>query len=479
MEIVVGQELERQENTSRTFREALTFDDVLLVPKRSSVASRMDVDLSTRITRNIELNIPIVSMDMSTVTESAMAICMAQQGGIGIIHRFLSIEREVAEIKRVKRSENTVIEKPFTIKPTDTIERAVAEMEKHGVSGLVVIDESGKLVGMLTSRDLMFETGGKLVSEVMTTDPVVGKAGAIIEDLIELMRKNKVEKVPLVDENNVLKGLVTARDVLKKRAYPNACRDPKGRLRVGACIGIRGDYKERTAALLEAEADLIAIDVAHGHLERTLEVTRELKKEFGCELLVGNVATSQGTRDLIEAGADGVDVGVGNGSICITRLIAGTGVPQLTALMDCAAEAKKHEVPLVADGGMSKPGDLVKALAAGASCGKFGMLFAGTDEAPGRIVMRNNKRYKLFYGMASWTAQQGLAEPERTPEGVESMAPYKGSVKEIIANLLGGLRSGMSYSNGHNIAELQRNAEFIRITNAGLKESHAHDVEAI
>ncbi len=266
---------------------------------------------------------------------------------------------------------------------------------------------------------------------------------------------------------------------MKKRSYPNACRDAKGRLVVGACVGINWDYKERTAALLEAGADLIAIDVAHGHLEKTLAVTRELKKEFGCELLVGNVATKQGTRDLIEAGADGIDVGIGNGAICITRIVAGTGVPQITALMNCAEEAHKREVPVAADGGMKTPGDLVKAIAAGASCGKFGMMFAGTAESPGRVIFRNGKRYKLYYGMASWTAQQGLKEPERTAEGVESMVPYKGPVKNILAELLGGLRSGMSYSNARTIPELWKNAEFVKITSSGLKESHAHDVEVI
>ncbi len=480
MEVVVGQELTRQENSGiKKFREALTFDDVLLVPKRSSVASRMDVSLATKLTNNISLNIPLISANMSTVTESAMAICLAQEGGFGIIHRNLSIEREVQEVYKVKRSENTIIEKPFTILATDTIERAVAEMEKHGVSGLVVVDDSGKLVGMLTGRDLMFETGGKLVSDVMTSDPVVGKYGQEIEELIELMRLNKVEKIPLVDENNVLKALVTARDVLKKKKYPNACRDSRGRLRVGASIGIRGDYKKRAAAVLDAEPDAIAVDVAHGHMERVIEIVSWLKKTYGCEVIAGNVATSHGTRDLIAAGADVIKTGVGGGSICITRTVAGTGVPQLTAIMNCAEEAAKHNIPIIADGGIKTPGDIVKALAAGASTVMCGNLFSGTDESPGRVIFRNGKRFKMYHGMASWTALQGLKDSDRTPEGVESMVNYKGSAKEIISNLLGGLRSGMSYSNAHTLQELQRNAEFVRITNAGLRESHAHDVEVI
>ncbi len=461
------------------FREALTFEDVLLVPKRSSVASRMDVNLSTKLTRNIDINIPLISANMSTVTESAMAIALAQEGGFGIIHRYLSIEREAQEVQKVKRSENTVIEKPFTINPGDTIERAVAEMEKHGVSGLVVTNEENKLVGILTRRDLMFETGGKLVSEVMTRDPVTTNAESPQEDIIEIMKKNKVEKVPLVDENGTLKGLVTARDVLKKRKYPNASRDEKGRLRVGASIGIREDYEERTKALLEAEADVITVDVAHGHMEKVLEVVSWLKKEYGCEVIAGNVATRGGTRDLIAAGADAVKQGVGGGSICTTRIVAGTGVPQITAIMDCVEEGRKAEVPIIADQGIHSPGDLVKALAAGASSAMLGMAFAGTDEAPGRVIFRNGKRFKMYHGMASWTAMQGLKDSERTPEGVESTVAYKGSVREVIANMLGGLRSGMSYSNAHTIAELQQNAEFIKITSAGLKESHAHDVEVI
>lgn len=459
--------------------EAFTFDDVLLVPQRSTIASRMDVDLATRISRNIEISIPIVPANMSSVTESAMAIAIAQEGGFGIIQRNLPIQREVHEIEKVKRSENTIIERPFTVRPDDTIERAMAIREEHKVSGLVVVNQNQKVVGMLTNRDLTFETGGKMVSNVMTRDFVSAPFGSTSEEQIEIMRKNKVEKLPLIDTQGTLRGLVTARDVLRKQHYPNACRDKKGRLRCGASIGIRGDYAERTKALIDAEVDAIVVDVAHGHMERVLEVVQWLKKEYGCEVIAGNVATAAGVRDLITAGADSVKVGVGGGSICLTRIVAGTGVPNFSAILECASEAHKSEVPLIADGGMRTSGDLVKALAAGASCGMFGQMFGGTDESPGRIVSRNGKRYKMYHGMASWTALQGLKESERTPEGVESMVPYRGSAKEIIAHLIGGLRSGMSYSNAHTIKELWQNAQFVRITNAGLRESNSHDVDVI
>ncbi|MFH0713440.1 MAG: IMP dehydrogenase [Candidatus Micrarchaeota archaeon] len=459
--------------------EAFTFDDVLLVPQRSTIASRMDVDTSTHLTKTIELEVPLVSANMDSVTESAMAIALAQEGGFGIIHRNLTIQREVQEIEKVKRSENTIIERPFTVRPDDTIERAMAIREEHKVSGLVVVDEKRKVVGMLTNRDLTFETGGKMVSDVMTRDFVSAPYGSTSEEQIEIMRKNKVEKLPLIDTQGVLRGLVTARDVLRKQHYPNANRDKKGRLRCGASIGIRGDYKERTEAIMAAEPDVIAVDVAHGHMEHVAEIVTWLKKEYGCEVIAGNVATAGGARDLIAAGADCIKVGVGPGSICTTRLVAGTGVPQLTAVLNCASEAHKSEVPVIADGGMRTSGDLVKALAAGASCGMFGQMFGGTDESPGRIVSRNGKRYKMYHGMASWTALQGLKDSDRIPEGVESMVPYRGSAKEIIAHLIGGLRSGMSYSNAHTIKELWQNAQFVRITNAGLRESHSHDVDVI
>ncbi len=476
MEILVEQSISKEKNH---LREMLTYDDVLLLPKRSSVASRMDVNLATKLTQNIELNIPLISANMSTVTESAMAIALAQEGGFGIIHRNMSIEREVEEVEKVKRSENTIIEKPFTITANETIEKAMAVIEKHKVSGLVVVNEYKQVTGILTNRDLLFETGGKFVADVMTRNVVTAHFSSTSAEQIELMKKHKIEKIPLVDENNVLKGLVTARDILKKKKHPNACRDAKGRLRVGAAIGIRGDYQERTTALMHAETDVIAVDVAHGHMERVLEIVKWLKTNYDCEVIAGNVATREGTRDLIEAGADAVKAGVGPGSICTTRINAGTGVPQLTAVMDCAEEAKKFEVPVIADGGIKTPGDAVKALAAGANTCMLGNLFAGTDESPGRIIFRNGKRFKMYHGMSSWTALQGLKESDRTPEGVESMVPYKGSVREVMANLLGGIRSGMSYSNAHTIPELYQNAEFIKITNSGLRESLPHDVEVI
>ncbi len=472
-------EVEKAIVGQRVISEALTFDDVLLVPKRSSVASRMDVDLSTKLSRNIELKIPIVPANMSSVTESAMAIAIAQEGGFGIIHRNLPIQWQTEEVRKVKRSEHTIIEKPYTTVPDNTIERAVATMQEHNVSSLVVVDDGGKLVGILTNRDLFFETSGKLVSEVMTADPVTAHYTSTSAEQLEIMKRHKVEKIPLVDKDGFLKGLVTARDVLKKKHYPHASRDSKGRLRVGASIGIRGDYAERTKALLDVKADAIVVDVAHGHMERALDVVKWVKTNYACEVIAGNVATREGTRDLIAAGADAIKCGVGPGSICTTRLVSGTGVPQLTAVMNCAEEAQKAEVPLIADGGMKTPGDFVKALATGASTGMFGQMFAGTDEAPGRIIFRNDKRYKLYHGMASWTTLQGLKDSDRTPEGVESMVPYRGSLKEILSNLLGGLRSGMSYSNAHTIQELWRNAEFVRITNSGLLESHAHDVDVI
>jgi IMP dehydrogenase len=473
-------------------RDALAFDDVLLVPKRSPIRSRRDVDLSTRLSRNIKLNIPIVSANMDSVTESAMAISMAHNGGIGIIHRFMPVERQVEEVLKVKRAESVIIEEPYTIWPSATMADAKRLMQEKGVTGLLVVDPNKKLLGILTARDLLFEENDlSRVSELMTPMKSLHTAGAdtSIEEARQLLRKYKLEKLPLVDEEGHLRGLITSKDMVTLAERPQARKDAKGQLVVGAAVGIREGYIERARALVDAGVDVLVVDVAHGHSDRVLNVVRKLKKELSqVDVIAGNVATSEGTKDLIDAGADAIKVGIGSGSICITRIVTGAGVPQLTAVLECAEAARKSDIPIIADGGIRNSGDITKALAAGASSVMIGSMLAGTEESPGVTVMRNGRKYKIHRGMASVGAsmKRGTEEAEDeaalleyVAEGIEAFVPYRGTSHEILAQLAGGIRSGLSYCGARTLAELRQNASFVRLTSAALKESYPHDVESI
>lgn len=475
------------------FREGLTFDDVLLVPKRSPIVSRSQTDLRTRLSRNISLNIPLISANMDTVTESQMAIAVAREGGIGIIHRFMTIEDQVDEVLKVKRSESVVIEQPYAVKPETTVAELYKLMAEYGVSGLLVEDQ-GKLAGIITRRDITFEKNAKRkVSDLMTKEVITAKAGTTIEQAKEILHKHRIEKLPLVDAKGRIAGLITSKDILKMDQYPHSAKDKKGRLLVGAAVGVKGDYLERTEALLEAGADTIVVDIAHGHSENAINTVHMIKKAFpDCDLIAGNVATGEGARDLIKAGVDAVKVGVGSGSICITRVVTGSGVPQLTAVIDAVKAAKEYGIPVISDGGIRTSGDLTKALAAGASSAMIGSMFGGTDESPGKTLVKNGKKYKMYRGMASYMASLGRKYREEgpqvvdgddlndyVPEGVEAMVPYKGSVVEILRQLVGGLRSGLSYCGARTIPEMQKNAEFVRITGAGFIESQPHDVDVM
>ena len=473
-------------------RDALTFDDVLLVPKRSPVRSRKDVDLSTRLSRNIKLNIPIVSANMDSVTESDMAISLAHNGGIGIIHRFMPVERQVEEVLKVKRAESVIIEQPYTIWPSATMADAKRLMQEKGVNGLLVVDANKKLLGILTARDLLFEDNDlSIVSELMTPMKSLhtAAADASIEEARQMLRKHKLEKLPLIDEEGRLRGLITSKDMVTLAERPQACKESKGQLTVGAAVGIREGYIERARALVDAGVDVLVVDVAHGHSDRVLNVVRKLKKELSqVDVIAGNVATPEGTKDLIDAGADAVKVGIGSGSICITRIVTGAGVPQLTAVLECAEAARESGVPIIADGGIRNSGDITKALAIGASSVMIGSMLAGTEESPGVTVMRNGRKYKIHRGMASVGAsmKRGTEEAEDeaalleyVAEGIEAFVPYRGTSHEILAQLAGGIRSGLSYCGAKTLAELRQNASFVRLTSAALKESYPHDVENI
>ncbi|MBI3553719.1 MAG: IMP dehydrogenase [Elusimicrobia bacterium] len=473
-------------------REGITFHDVLLVPKRSDITSRKHVDTSGRFSKNIQLKAPVVSANMDTVTESAMAIAMAQCGGLGVIHRFLPVEEEVAQVTKVKRSENIVIEAPYTVGPDDTIEDARAAMRRHSVGGLLVVDSDKKLLGIVTERDISFEPENKTpLRRVMAKKLVTAKPGIAMEAAQELLRQNKIEKLPLVDGKGVLMGLITAKDIKQKKLHPEASTDKKGRLLVGAAVGVIGDFLERSGELIKAGADVLVVDVAHGHSEHVIDAVKKIKRKWpATELVAGNVATYEGARDLVSAGADGIKVGVGPGSICSTRIVSGSGVPQLSAVMDCAKITRERGIPIIADGGIRDSGDITKALAAGASSVMLGSLLAGCDESPGWTVVRDGTRYKIYRGMASLTATLSRKKKEHeeleldpisvaevVPEGVESMAPYKGPVAEVVHQLVGGLRSGMSYSGARTLKDFWDKAEFIRITAAAWSESKPHHLE--
>ena len=469
-------------------REALTFDDVLLEPAKSDILPS-EVTIATRFTRNIKLNIPLVSAAMDTVTESRMAIAMAQQGGIGVIHKNMTIAEQAEEIDRVKRSESGMIVNPITMSPDQKIHEAMTVMQQYKISGLPITSE-GKLVGILTNRDLRFETRRNIkISELMTKDNLITvPVGTTLEAAESILHKHRVEKLPVVDKQYRLKGLITVKDIQKKIAYPDACKDKLGRLRVGAGLGATGDFMERAAALVKAGADVLIIDTAHGHSSRVMDAVKKVKQKYPeVDLIAGNVATEEGTAALIKAGVDAVKVGIGPGSICTTRIVSGAGVPQITAIMDCSKVAHKAGIPIIADGGIKFSGDVTKALAAGGDSVMVGSLFAGTDESPGEVVLYQNRSYKAYRGMGSLAAmkagsrdrysQEGeFFEGKLVPEGIEGMVPFKGSIEIMIPQLTGGLRAGMGYCGCGTIEDLQKQARFVRITSFGLKESHVHDV---
>jgi IMP dehydrogenase len=465
--------------------EGLTFDDVLLIPQRSAVIPA-EVDVRTNLTRTIVLNIPLMSAAMDTVTDSRLAIAMAREGGIGIIHKNMSIEDQASDVDKVKRSEHGVITDPFSLTPQHTIEDANQLMAKYHISG-VPITENGKLVGILTNRDLRFETDyTRRISEVMTSENLVtGAINTTLTEAKEILRKHKIEKLPLVDNKGYLKGLITIKDIEKAIKYPNSAKDVNGRLLVGAAVGTAQDTLERVEALYEAKADVITVDSAHGHSENVMQMIRKIKAKYpNLPVIGGNVATAQGVRDLIDAGADCIKVGMGPGSICTTRVIAGIGVPQLTAVMECAAEADKNGIPIIADGGIKYSGDLTKALAAGASAVMIGSIFAGTEESPGETEIYQGRSFKVYRGMGSMAAMKSGSKDryfqenaeKLVPEGVEGRVPFKGPLAETVFQLVGGLKSGMGYCGVNTLSDLRENAKFVKITNAGLQESHPHDI---
>ncbi|WP_258360483.1 IMP dehydrogenase [Moorella sulfitireducens (nom. illeg.)] len=471
--------------TDKIIGEGLTFDDVLLLPGESEVLPR-EVDISSNFTRHIRLNTPLVSAAMDTVTEARMAISMAREGGIGVIHKNMSIDRQAKEVDRVKRSEHGVITDPMSLTPDHRVRDAVALMEHYHISG-VPITVNGKLVGIITNRDIRFEENyDRPIAEVMTRENLVtAPVGTTLSEAMAILRRYKIEKLPLVDEDYNLKGLITIKDIEKTRKYPQASKDEKGRLRVAAAVGTGADTMARVEALVGSGVDAIVVDTAHGQARSVLETVRRIKAAFpGIELVAGNVATAEGARALCEAGVDAVKVGVGPGSICTTRVIAGIGVPQITAIIECARATAPFGVPIIADGGIKYSGDVTKALAAGASTVMIGSLLAGTEESPGEIEIFQGRSFKSYRGMGSLAAMKEGSkdryfqeEAEKlVPEGIEGRVPYKGPVAETIFQLVGGLRAGMGYCGARNIAELQAKGRFIRITPAGLRESHPHDV---
>jgi IMP dehydrogenase len=472
----------------------LTFDDVLLVPRRSTIHSRAEVSTDTWLVPGIQLSIPILSANMDTVTETRMAIAMAQMGGIGILHRFMSIDEQAECVRRVKRSESFVVESPLTISPDISVEQARLRMEEVGVGGLMVVDENIHLLGIVTMRDVLLAPQDDIpLSQVMTPRErlITGSQDETLEGARRTLHEHRIEKLPLVDKDGRLVGLITAQDIIKIQVHPEATKDSRGRLRVGAAVGVRPEDMERATCCQAAGADVLVVDIAHGHSDHVIQMVRKLKQRFfNVPIIAGNVATAQGVTDLVKAGADAVKVGVGSGSICTTRIVTGFGVPQLSAILECAEAGKALKVPIIADGGIRNSGDMTKSLAAGASTVMIGSLLAGTDESPGATVIREGRRYKIVRGMASLSANMERKKLQKSelaieeweevvPEGVEATVPYKGALADTIHQLVGGLRSGMSYAGACSIEELCQAAEFIRITPSGMQESHPHDVELI
>lgn len=466
-------------------KRALTFEDVLLVPQYSEILPKQ-VDVKTRISKNVTLNIPIVSAAMDTVTEHRTAIMMARLGGIGVIHKNMDTESQAKEVKRVKKSESGVIIDPIFINPEATVAEALSLMSDLHISGVPVIDKDRKLIGILTNRDLRFETNmSTLVKDRMTKAPLItAPKGCTLDDAEKIFSQNRVEKLPIVDKDGRLDGLITIKDLKKRKEYPNANKDSYGRLRVAAAIGV--GQIDRAKALVDAGVDVIVIDSAHGHSKGIIDTLKEVKANFKVDVVAGNIANPAAVKDLAEAGADGIKVGIGPGSICTTRIVAGVGVPQISAIDDCASEAAKYGIPVIADGGLKYSGDVAKALAAGAACVMAGSLLAGCEESPGELITFQGRQYKVYRGMGSIGAmtkgssdryfQEGTAQDKLVPEGIEGRVPFAGSIKDVIHQLIGGLRSAMGYVGAKDIPTLQERAEFVEITSAGLKESHVHDV---
>lgn len=468
---------------------AITFDDVLLIPCRSKVLPR-EVDLKTRLTKNIELNIPVLSAAMDTVTESEMAVAVAREGGMGIIHKNMSAFKQSSEVDKVKRSESGMILDPITLTSDKKISDALILMQKYKISGIPIVNDKNMLIGILTNRDLRFEPDEtQLVSDIMTKENLVtAPLGTDLEKAEVILQKYKIEKLPVVDKHGKLKGLITFKDIQKRKKFPDSCKDKYGRLRVGAAVGITPDTMDRVSELVSSGADVIVVDTAHGHSEGVLNMVRKIKNKFNIDLIAGNVATAEATLDLIKAGADCIKIGIGAGSICTTRVIAGVGVPQMTAVIDCAKIAAKNGIPVISDGGVKQTGDFAKAIAGGADVVMLGGLFAGTEEAPGEKVLYEGRSYKVYRGMGSIEAmKKGSSDryfqdmeddlSKLVPEGIEGIVPYKGNVSDTIYQILGGLRAAMGYCGAKNIHEMKTKTQFVRITNAGLKESHPHDVK--
>jgi len=469
--------------------EALTYDDVLLVPRETSVLPR-DADVRTKLSRNIPLNIPLVSAAMDTVTEAEFAIALAREGGIGILHKNMSIEQQAAQVDQVKRSESGMILNPVTMRAEQTVGEALNLMSKYKISGIPIVGDGGKLAGIVTNRDLRFQPNRTAaVSEVMTNHSLItAPVGTTLEKAEHLLQKHKIEKLPVVDKSGTLKGLITFKDIQKKKKHPYACKDHHGRLRVGAAVGVTRDTLDRVAALIAAHVDVVIVDTAHGHSRGVMEMVKRLKREFpDLELIAGNVGTAEGARALIKLGVDGIKVGIGPGSICTTRVIAGVGVPQVTAIHACATVAMRNNVPVIADGGIKQTGDIAKAIAAGADSVMIGGLFAGVDESPGEKVLYEGRSYKMYRGMGSLEAmKKGSSDryfqdaeddlPKLVPEGIEGRVPHKGPLADTVHQMVGGLRAAMGYCGCPTIWEMKTRTQFVRITDAGLRESHPHDV---
>ncbi len=479
----------KQKKTDKIKDTAITFDDVLLIPSRSNILPR-EVDLRTRLTKNIEMNIPVLSAAMDTVTESEMAIAVAREGGIGIIHKNMPPGKQASEVDKVKRSESGMILDPITLTSDKKISDALFLMQKYKISGIPIVNEKNMLIGILTNRDLRFEPDEtQLVSDIMTKENLVtAPLGTDLEKAEVILQKYKIEKLPVVDKQGKLKGLITFKDIQKRKKFPFACKDKFGRLRVGAAVGITPDTLDRVSELVISGADIIVVDTAHGHSQGVMNMVRKIKNKFNVDLIAGNVATAEATLDLIKAGADCIKVGIGAGSICTTRVIAGVGVPQMTAVIECAKIAAKNGIPVISDGGVKQTGDFAKAIAGGADVVMLGGLFAGTEEAPGEKVLYEGRSYKVYRGMGSIEAmKKGSSDRyfqdmeddlnKLVPEGIEGIVPYKGNVSDTIYQILGGLRAAMGYCGAKNIHEMKTKTQFVKITNAGLKESHPHDVK--
>ncbi len=467
--------------------EAITYDDVLLLPARSSVLPR-ETDVRTQLTKHIPLNIPLISAAMDTVTEATMAVAMAREGGIGILHKNLTIQAQADEVDRVKRSESGMIRDPITLHPDQTVSQALELMKKYSISGIPVVKEES-LVGILTNRDLRFEPNLELtVSSIMTSKNLItAPVGTTLEEAEVILQKNRIEKLPVVDKGGKLKGLITFKDIQKKKRHPLACKDKLGRLRVGAAVGVTSDTLDRVNALLAAGVDVIVVDTAHGHSKGVLEMVRKVKAKFNVDVIAGNVGTAEGTRDLIRAGADAIKVGIGPGSICTTRIVAGVGVPQVTAIMECSKAARGSQIPIIADGGIKQTGDIPKALAAGADAVMIGGLFAGVEESPGEKVLYEGRSYKMYRGMGSIEAMKAGSKDryfqdveddiqKLVPEGIEGRVPFKGNLADTVYQMVGGLRAAMGYCGCRTITDMKARAQFTRMTEAGLRESHPHDI---